>query len=231
MSVFGLVHGAWHGAWVWELLAPELEVRGHRAVAVELPSDDVGKGLSDYAVAVADALGDAEDVVLVAHSLGALTVPLVPALRPVTRIVLVAGLVPRPGQSLIDQLRGEDRGILLPGNAGRTPDEDKRTAWTDGAVAIRVLYHDADPQVAAAAFARLRPQAARPQVEKTPLERWPDVPTEYVVCALDRMLDPDYQRRQPFTQHTLASGHSPMLSQPSQLARLLCPPGRERSIL
>jgi hypothetical protein len=36
------------------------------------------------------------------------------------------------------------------------------------------------------------------------------------------MIDPDYQRRQPFTQRTLASGHSPMLSQPSELARLLC---------
>jgi pimeloyl-ACP methyl ester carboxylesterase len=222
MSVFGLVHGAWHGAWMWERLAPELEVRGHHPVAVELPGDDVDKGLGSYAQAVADALGDADDVVLVGHSLGGLTVPLVPALRPVTRIVLVAALVPRPGQSLIDQLRGEDRGILLPGNAGRSTDDDKRTAWTDAAIAIDTLYHDARPVDAAAAFARLRPQAARPQVEPTPLSTWPDVPTEYVVCAQDRMVDPDYQRRQPFTQRVLASGHSPMISQPSELARLLC---------
>ncbi len=222
MSVFGLVHGAWHGPWVWEWLAPALEVRGHHPVAVTLPSDDVDKGLDDYARAVADALGDAEDVVLVGHSLGGLTVPLVPALRPVTRIVLVAALVPRPGQSLIDQLRGEDRGILLPGNAGRSTDGDKRTAWTDAAVAIEVLFHDVDPIDAAAAFTRLRPQAAKPQVEPTPLGTWPDVPTEYLVCAQDRMIDPDYQRRQPFTQRMLASGHSPMLSQPWELARLLC---------
>jgi Alpha/beta hydrolase family len=221
MSVFGLVHGAWHGAWAWERLAPELEVRGHHPVAVELPADDVGKGLDDYARAVADALGDADDVVLVAHSLGGLTAPLVPALRPVARIVLVAAFVPRPGQSLIDQLRGEDRGILLPGNAGRSTDDAKRTEWTDAAIAIDSLYHDADPLDAAAAFARLRPQAAKPQVEPTPLDAWPDVPTEYVVCAQDRMIDPDYQRRQPFPQRTLASGHSPMLSRPTELARLL----------
>jgi pimeloyl-ACP methyl ester carboxylesterase len=222
VSVFCLVHGAWHGAWVWERLAPELEVRGHHPVAVELPSDDVTKGLGDYARVVADALGDAEDVVLVGHSFGGLTVPLVPALRPVSRIVLVAALVPRPGQSLIDQLRGEDRGILLPGNAGRSRDDDKRTEWTDAAVAIAALYHDADPIDAAAAFARLRPHAAKPQVEPTPLQTWPDVPTEYIVCAQDRMVDPEYQRRQPFTLRTLASGHSPMLSHPSELARLLC---------
>lgn len=222
MSVFCLVHGAWHGAWVWERLEPELEVRGHHPVAVELPSDEVDKGLDDYARTVVDVLGDAQDVVLVAHSLGALTVALVPALRPVARIVLVAALVPRPGQSLIDQLRGEDRGILLPGNAGRSTDDQKRTEWTDAAVAIDALYHDADPIDAAAAFARLRPQAAKPQVEPTPLEAWPDVPTEYVVCAQDHMVDPDYQRRQPFALHTLASGHSPMISKPSELARLLC---------
>jgi hypothetical protein len=219
MSVFGLVHGAWHGAWAWERLAPELEVRGHHPVAVELPGDDSDKGLDDYAQAVADALGDADDVVLVGHSLAGLTVPLVPALRPVARIVLVAALVPRPGQSLIDQLRGEDRGILMP--AGRSADEDKRTAWTDAATAIDALYHDADPIDAAAAFARLRPQAARPQVEPTPLRAWPDVPTEYVVCTQDRMVDPDYQRRQPFPQRMLSSGHSPMLSHPAELARLL----------
>jgi pimeloyl-ACP methyl ester carboxylesterase len=222
MGVFGLVHGAWQGPWVWERLVPELEVRGHRAVAVDLPSDELDKGLGDYARTVADALGDAEDVVLVGHSLGGLTVGLVPALRPIARIVLVAALVPRPGQNLIDQLRGEDRGILLPGNAGRATDREKRTEWTNAAVAIDALFHDADPTDAAAAFARLRPQAARPQVEPTPLVAWPDVPTEYLVCAQDRMIDPDYQRRQPFTRRTLPSGHSPMLSRPTELARLLC---------
>jgi pimeloyl-ACP methyl ester carboxylesterase len=205
---------------VWERLEPELEVRGHHAVAVELPSDDVSKGLDDYARSVVDALGDAQEVVLVGHSLGGLTVPLVPALRPVARIVLVAALVPRPGQSLIDQLRGEDRGILMRG--GRATDADKRTEWTDAPIAIDALYHDADPLGAAAAFARLRPQAAKPQVEPTPLHAWPDVPTEYIVCTQDRMVDPDYQRRQPFPQRMLSSGHSPMLSHPSELTRLLC---------
>src|SRR5690348_2737774 len=162
MSVFGLVHGAWHGAWVWDSLAPELEVRGHRAVAVELPSADVDVGLAGYARAIADALGDAEDVVLVGHSLAGLFVPLVPALRPISRIVLLAALIPRPGLSLADQLRGEDRGILLP-REGTRRDEQDSSEWIDPAVAIAVLYGDVEPQLAAAAFARLRPQAAKPQ--------------------------------------------------------------------
>jgi hypothetical protein len=220
MSVFGLVHGAWHGAWSWERLVPALEVRGHRSVAVELPCDEDDKGLADYAAAVAAALGDAEDVVLVGHSLAGLTVPLVAALRPVSRIVLIAGLLPRRGASLVDQLRA-DRGILVGGNAGRRIDERKRIEWTDAGAAARVLYTDLDPLTAAAAFARLRPQAAKPHVEPA-LDDWPDVPTEYLVCMQDRMVSPRYQQRAPFTRRELACAHSPMLSQPSELARLLC---------
>ena len=34
MTTFGLVHGAWHGAWCWERLIPELQIlcRNDRAV-------------------------------------------------------------------------------------------------------------------------------------------------------------------------------------------------------
>jgi pimeloyl-ACP methyl ester carboxylesterase len=147
-------------------------------------------------------------------------VPLVAALRPVSRIVLIAALLPREGVTLVDQLRA-DRDILIGGNHGRRIDEHKRIEWVDARAAIDALYTDVDPQVAAAAFARLRPQAAKPHVEPA-LAPWPDVPTECVVCAQDRMVSPDYQRRAPFPQRLMASAHSPMLSQPSALARLLC---------
>jgi pimeloyl-ACP methyl ester carboxylesterase len=220
VSVFGLVHGAWHGGWCWEQLVPELEVRGHRAVAVDLPCDDPGAGLEDYASVVVDALGDAEDVVLVGHSLAGLTVPLVAARRPVARIVLVAGLLPRRGASLVDQLK-EDRGILIGRNEGRRIDEAKRIEWTDAGAAAQTLYTDVHPLFAAAAFARLRPQAAKPHVEPA-LAEWPDIPTEYLVCMQDRMVSPGYQQRAPFRRRELACAHSPMLSRPAELAQLLC---------
>ena len=49
MTTFGLVHGAWHGGWCWQYLIPELEVRGHRAVAIDLPTDDPQAGAERYA--------------------------------------------------------------------------------------------------------------------------------------------------------------------------------------
>lgn len=42
MAVFGLLHGAFEGAWVWEFLTPELHQLGHDAIAVDLPIDDIG---------------------------------------------------------------------------------------------------------------------------------------------------------------------------------------------
>ena len=37
MTTFVLVHGAFHGAWCWFKLLPELEKRQQRTVAIDLP--------------------------------------------------------------------------------------------------------------------------------------------------------------------------------------------------
>lgn len=52
MSLFCLVHGSYQGAWAWDLLIPELEARGHRAVAMELPIDDPSAGAARFAEVV-----------------------------------------------------------------------------------------------------------------------------------------------------------------------------------
>ena len=224
MSVFALVHGAWHGGWAWERLAPELARAGHAVVAPDLPCDDVNADTPDYAEVVLQALGDAEDVVLVGHSLGGLTAPLVAAARPVRRLVLLAALVAEPGRSLVDQLRAEP-GLLLHDGAGLEHDDERRSRWADAQIAAGVLYTECPPPVAAQAFARLRPQAREPQVTPSPLEAWPDVPTEYVVCTGDRMVSPTWgagrARSLGATVRELPSDHSPMLSRPQELADLL----------
>ena len=51
MAVFGLLHGAFEGAWVWEFLTPELRQLGHDAIAVDLPIDDIG-GVREVTVLV-----------------------------------------------------------------------------------------------------------------------------------------------------------------------------------
>ena len=44
-----LVHGSYHGAWCWDLLAPELERLGHNVITVDLPISDPTLGAADYA--------------------------------------------------------------------------------------------------------------------------------------------------------------------------------------
>ena len=57
MTTFCLIHGSWHGKWCFERLTPYLEAAGHRALAVELPSDRPGTICSEYAELVAAELG------------------------------------------------------------------------------------------------------------------------------------------------------------------------------
>jgi esterase/lipase len=71
VTTFGLVRGAWHGAWCWEKLTPFLKHAGHAVVAPDLPIDDGSADFDTYADAMCSALQDCEDkVVVVGHSMG-----------------------------------------------------------------------------------------------------------------------------------------------------------------
>ena len=84
MSTFALVHGAWHGAWCWERLTPELVALGHRVITMDLPVDDSSATFDDYADAVCTAVTDipGNELFLVGHSLAGVVVPLVATRRP-----------------------------------------------------------------------------------------------------------------------------------------------------
>ena len=103
VATFALVHGAWHDAWWWEFLGPLLQQAGHEVIAVDLPCEDGSATFDTYADGVCAALNRSDDnVVLVGHSLGGNTVPLVAARRPVRHVVYVCALMPDLGRSLGD---------------------------------------------------------------------------------------------------------------------------------
>ena len=222
---FGLVHGAWHGAWCWERLIPELAARGHRAVAVDLPCEDPDAGLTRYAALTADALGSADEVVLVGHSLCAAAIPLVARLRPVAHLVFVCALLPEPGKSATDRYATED--VFVEGFRGQTATrEDGASYWADHEAAIRCFFHDCDATDAARAAARLRPQSAAARLEAWPDDPLPDVERTSIVCRDERCIRPAWSRIvsrellgvEPIE---LDGGHSPFLSRPAVLAETL----------
>jgi pimeloyl-ACP methyl ester carboxylesterase len=228
MATFALVHGAWHGRWCWERLVPELEARGHRALAMDLPSDDPEATFEAYADVVAEhlAAAGADDAILVGHSMAGPAIPLVPQRRPVRRLVYLCAVAPNPGMSVAQQLAEEDvlaheymeiRGELL---------ADGVTRWADPEKARRFMYADCDAADAQAAIERLRPQALAPYAVPCPLTEFPDVPSTYVGCRDDRLVRPDWSRwvaeqRLDAEFVELPGSHSPFLSRPADLASTL----------
>src|SRR3954469_22325637 len=99
MATYVLIHGAGGDSWYWHLVTPRLQALGHGVVAVDLPCDDGRAGLGDYADVVVEETGDKPDVVLVAQSLGGFTAPLVCDRLDARLLVLLAAMVPRPGES------------------------------------------------------------------------------------------------------------------------------------
>jgi pimeloyl-ACP methyl ester carboxylesterase len=184
-------------------------------------------GCAGYAEVVTEALaGAGDDVVLVGHSMGGLTIPLVAAVRPVRMLVFLCALLPRPGMSLIDQLK-EGEAIFVPGfGATLARDDDARSFWPDEAALIATLYQDCDPAEAARAYARLRHQGRPPNVEPCPLDAWPDVPCAAILGRDDRSISAAWSRRAARERLGVEpvepdGGHSPFMSRPAELAEVL----------
>jgi pimeloyl-ACP methyl ester carboxylesterase len=229
VSNFVLVHGAWHGAWCWERLIPELDALGHRAITVELPADDGSATFDDYAGIVAATI-DAEaneEPVLVGHSLAGLTIPLVAAQARVRHLVFLCALIPVPGRTFLDQLADEPDILLSEYSKGLSePDAQNRTQWIDFEIARETLFPDCEPAVAGAACDRLRPQGRAGYSVPCALSAWPNVPMTYVCCTEDRLVNPAWGRGAPkerlgIDPVLLSGSHSPFLSRPADVAQIL----------
>jgi pimeloyl-ACP methyl ester carboxylesterase len=219
MTTFGLVHGAWHDATCWEQLRPLLEERGHAVVTPTLPCDDVAASFSDYADVAVAALADAgDDVVLVGHSLGSETIPIVAARRPVRLLVYLTPSLqslPRPeGQPTVTR-----DGLHVP------MDGDGRSTWEEDE-AVRQMYARLEPGVARTLARALRPQAMTFGGAAYPLDAAPDVPAAMIYTTDDELLRPEYARWA--AEHVLGvepielpGGHFPMVERPEEVAELL----------
>jgi pimeloyl-ACP methyl ester carboxylesterase len=223
VATFGLVHGAWHGAWCWELLIPQLERRGHSTAAMDLPCEDRNATFSDYADAVVGALGMATDVVLVGHSMAGITMPLVALKRSVRLIVFLCALVPdRVGDANASESATHPEGAF----EALVQHEDGSHSWPTVEAATRILYQDCDTRLAASAFARLRRQQTALWDSLPPLKQWPNVAKASIHCRDDRAINPSWSRwmaskRLGVESLELPGGHSPMLSRPAALADAL----------
>jgi pimeloyl-ACP methyl ester carboxylesterase len=220
-----LVHGSYHGAWCWDFLVPELEKRGHRVVAVDLPISDPTAGAARYADVVVEATDGLAEPVLVGHSMAGLVIPLVAARRRVDRMVFLAAFLPRPGVSVADQRTAEPIDGTTPPKTSEWTGLGEDVWMVGPNTATELFFHDAPADRAAWAVSRLRPQAYLVMNEPSPLETWPVVRSDYIVCRDDRALNPDWGRsaaraRLGIDPLEIDGSHSPMLTRPAELARV-----------
>jgi len=220
------VHGAYHGAWCWDLLIPELVERGHTVVAVDLPITDPTAGAEAYASTVLDEISELSDPVVVGHSMGGLVVPLVAASRPVRRMVFLAAFLPEPGSSVADQRAREPLDPEIDFSATQFTHIGDGVFEVGEETATEMFFYDVDPEIRAWALAQLRPQSYRFMDEITPLRSWPDCRSAYIVCAGDHAVNAAWERRAAVERlgvepHEIEGGHSPFLSRPSRLADIL----------
>ena len=203
MARFVLVHGAWHGAWCFTDVARGLQARGHEVVAVDLPCDQVGLTLRDYAALIEPS----DDAIVLGHSLGAQTVSLLDAR---TRVYL-GGVLP------VENVFGE---AFVPSFGGMIRDELERSYWPDADTCAARMYPDCSREQSDWAFAQLRPQA---RLDTAPAALGPD---DVVIATMrDAAIDPDWQvatgKKHGARVIEFDSGHSPFITQPDELAEVL----------
>jgi pimeloyl-ACP methyl ester carboxylesterase len=222
MATYVLIHGAGSDSWYWHRVTPELRSLGHEVVAPDLPCDDDSAELSDYADAVVDAIGDRTGIVMVAQSLAGFTAPLVCQRVRVELLVMLAAMVPSPGESPGDWWANtghEQARRDLDANQGRPAGEAFDVMTT--------FFHDVPPDVVAEAMARgERRQSATPFRRRWPLAAWPDVPTRFLLCRDDRFFPAEFMRRivkqrLGFEPDEMDGGHLPALSRPRELTERL----------
>jgi pimeloyl-ACP methyl ester carboxylesterase len=206
-----LIHGAGDVAWYWHLVSAELRKRGHEVVAVDLPCDDESAGWSDYTDTVVNAIGDRRDLVVVAQSMGGFIAPLVCARRRAELIVLVAGMIPSPGETPNDYWK----------NTQYKPNPD-----VDHDDPIAVFYHDVPRALAEEAVRRGRRQAESIGNVQWPLDAWPEVPVRFLLCRDDRMFPAAWLRRVVrdrlhIEPDEIDGGHCPALARPDELVARL----------
>jgi pimeloyl-ACP methyl ester carboxylesterase len=229
VATFVLVHGAWHGGWCWQRVAPLLRAAGHEVLTPTLtglgerahllsPQVGLDTHVEDVVATLANERRD--DVVLVGHSYAGQVIAGAASARPegIALLVHLDAFVPEDGDRAID--------LLPPTIAAHYRDSvaERGFGWLIPPRSLEVLGVK-DPADVAWLESRLVPHPWRTYTE--PVHVTPagsSVPAAFVECT-------DWLRVfEPFARvagsrgwpvHELASGHEAMVTHPRELAALL----------
>ena len=209
MATFALIHGGGSTAWDWHLVSPLLRDAGHDVVAVDLPIENPEAQLDDYVDTVVEAVGDRQHVIVVGHSLGGFTAPLVCDALRADGLVYLSAMIPLPGERF-------DAWWTATGHDRETIDSDPD----------ELFFNGVPRELADEARRRERDQSGAWMSGVWPAERLPDVATLAILCLDDRFFPAGFMRRHVgerlgVTPVEIPGGHYAMLTHPRAVAGAL----------
>ena len=195
-ATFVLVHGTWHGGWVWQDVANRLRTIGPRVYTptctgcgerLHLTGPDVGLDTHITDIAQVLEFENLNHVILVGHSFSGITITGVAdrCRDRIDRIVFLDALVPREGRM---------SGVPLDPDTGDFPDWWKAREehfidgyqmdlWQD--YPIEMLVPDTYPEVAAKLKRLITPHPAKQWTDELVLEHggWEGLNPTYIHCV------------------------------------------------
>jgi len=221
MATFVLIHGAGDVGWYWHLTEAELRARGHHTIAPDLPCDNDTATLDDYVSTVADAAGSRRDLVIVSQSYGAFTATVAASLLPARQLVLLAGMIPAPGESPAQWWAST-------GYRQAAAEQARLHGGTTGHDDPLITFYNGIPRPLAEEALRRGGRGESSVVYNTPcpLDAWPDVPTKFILCKDDHFFPAAFmrqmaQQRLGAVPDEVPGCHCAALSNPGELAGLL----------
>lgn len=228
LSEFVLIHGSFHGGWVWEDVAADLRQAGHTVHTPTLT------GLGERSHLIAPYIGlsvniedivnafeyrDLTDIILVGHSYGGLVITGVAetCAERINQLVYLDGFIPEDGQSAWDI----------------APDAQEQWEERTNQTGTEWLVSPPDP---ADKYGESGPLVARHREQLTPMAMWTheepirlpenraeDLPRSYVECT-------EYEtfrhmgkkaRNGEFDYYRLETHHNPIFYTPELVSNLL----------
>lgn len=158
---------------------------------------------------------------VVAQSLSGLMVPALAARLPVARIVLVAAIIPRPGETGMQWWDATGQA-----EAQRAYLESLGLSAYDAQNAEVVFIHDFDDALEAESTQHAPEQHSGPLETPVVFDSWPNVPTHVIAAEPDRLFPLEFMRQQAMDRlgvepDVIPGGHLVPLTQPRTLGQLL----------
>lgn len=241
MSIYVLVHGAWHTGELMEDVARPIRAAGHTVhcptVAGNRPGDPRTLGLDAAITSIVEFLEgeDLRDVVLVGHSYGGMIITGVAdrAADRIRRLVYINAFVPNNGESLNDMVPPHYVG-LFDQIAGASADNSVMLPFP---IWREAFINDASLEVAQAAFDKLNPHPYATFSDKISLSRNPaemEMGKSFVNCTEDTALPHSHgwhprlsEKLGLFRLVQVSGSHEMFFSAPDRLAGAIMLAGRD----